>query len=155
MIRFLAGVLLGIVFALSAVYYLHGAQQQHQLKDKKTSPPTMILKPNTSKLLGNLEDNYKFYDNFVHKKLNNYKNSNENAVGVSYNVELGSFENEDEQQNLKGNLILLGYDPHIHKVGKFTIIYLGPYKKLEDAITVKNNLHNSSIVSSIVRNDEQ
>jgi cell division protein FtsN len=174
--KFLIGLILGIVVAGGAVFYLNNSSAQfvnkmNGVSDAKinaSSAPT-ILSPstklkdaetnsdnsNTSKESSQDYDFYRILQNKNTNTDNNSKDNNSKSISSSYYVQAGSFSDISAANNMKAQLSLQGYDVSVKTMrsgnGAMNKVVLGPYGSEADAKYVQQDLKSNDVKTIILK----
>lgn len=167
MVKFIVGVILGILLAGGLAYYLNNTTSKQFINKysnesifKSTSSEPIILEPGTSLkqassgATGESDNKYNFYDILTGKHTTNDKSAgvdaNEDTV---YYINAGVFTDDSAANDMKARIALLGVDSIVkadNNEGRvINRIIIGPFYNLDDANKILKKLEDDRIQAQI------
>jgi cell division protein FtsN len=160
----LIGVLLGVAIAVVFTVYIKGGTSAFTIKNENVND--IQLAPNSENGNTKEEDTdtppksrFEFYDILPGQSSNgeNAKPSNqteENQAQYSFYLQVGAFKTEQEADNMKAKMALLGHEAFFEAVavenkGTLHRVILGPYLDITEANIVKSELKENGYAADL------
>jgi cell division protein FtsN len=160
----LIGVLLGVAIAVVFTIYIKGGTSAFSIKNENVND--IQLAPNEANHNSANEEEptppnsrFEFYD-ILPNQSSNIENTNpskqteDNQGQFSFYLQVGAFKTEQEADNMKAKMALLGHEAFFETVavenkGNLHRVILGPYADLTEANIVKSELKENGYMADL------
>lgn len=169
MVKFIVGVILGILLAGGLAYYLNNTASKQFINKysnesilKSSNSEPIILAPGTSikqagsGAISESDNKYNFYDILTGKHTVNEKNAGVDVEDKVYYINAGVFTDDSMANDMKARIALLGIDSIVKAENSdgriINRIIIGPFYNLDEANKILQKLANDKIQAQIESN---